>query len=55
MDLSTVLTQLREELARLDAAIKSLERLQQDKPRRGRPPKSKPQAGESRGEEPGAD
>jgi hypothetical protein len=39
MDLSRVLAQLREELENLDAAILSLERLQQDGPRRGRPPK----------------
>jgi hypothetical protein len=39
MDLSKVLAQLREELENLDAAILSLERLQQDGPRRGRPPK----------------
>jgi hypothetical protein len=39
MDLSKVLAQLREELENLDAAILSLERLQQDSPRRGRPPK----------------
>lgn len=40
MDLSKVLAQLREELANLDAAILSLERLQQEGPRRGRPPKA---------------
>jgi hypothetical protein len=40
MDLSKVLAQLREELENLDAAIQSLERLQQDVPRRGRPPKT---------------
>ena len=40
MDLSKVLTQLREELENLDAAILSLERLQQDGPRRDRPPKA---------------
>jgi hypothetical protein len=39
MDLSKVLAQLREELENLDAAILSLERLQHDGPRRGRPPK----------------
>jgi len=39
MDLSKVLAQLREELENLDAAIRSLERLQQQGPRRGRPPK----------------
>jgi hypothetical protein len=40
MNLDKVLAELRAELARLDAAILSLERLNQDKPRRGRPPKS---------------
>jgi hypothetical protein len=42
MDLVKVLAQLREELASLDAAIFSLERLQQDPGarRRGRPPKA---------------
>jgi hypothetical protein len=39
MDLSKVLTQLRAELENLDAAILSLERLQQEGRRRGRPPK----------------
>lgn len=39
MDLAKVLSQLREELADLDAAIASLERFQQERPRRGRPPK----------------
>jgi uncharacterized membrane protein YccC len=39
MDLKKVLAQLREELQNLDAAILSLERLQQEGPRRGRPPK----------------
>jgi len=38
MDLSKVLLQLREELAALDAAIISLERLHQGGRRRGRPP-----------------
>ena len=38
MDLSKVLAQLREELENLDAAIRSIERLQQEKRRRGRPP-----------------
>lgn len=37
MDLHKVLAELREELANLDAAINSLERLQQDSHRRGRP------------------
>jgi hypothetical protein len=40
MDLSKVLAQLREELANLDAAIFSLERLQREEPRRGRPSKA---------------
>ena len=44
MDLSKVLSQLREELANLDAAIASLERLKNDGPRRGRPPKALAQA-----------
>jgi hypothetical protein len=39
MDLSKVLEQLRKELAHLDAAILSLERLQAKEARRGRPPK----------------
>ena len=38
MDLAKVLLQLREELAALDAAIVSLERLHQGGRRRGRPP-----------------
>jgi len=40
MDLLKVLAQLREELENLDAAILSLERLQQDGRPRGRPPKA---------------
>jgi len=42
MDLVKVLAQLREELANLDAAIFSLERLQQEggARKRGRPPKA---------------
>ena len=42
MDLAKVLAQLRDELANLDAAILSLERLQQvgAPRRRGRPPKA---------------
>jgi hypothetical protein len=40
MDLHKVLAELREELANLDAAIGSLERLQQEGRRRGRPPKA---------------
>ena len=39
MDLSRVLEQLRRELSHLDAAILSLERVQQNSARRGRPPK----------------
>jgi len=40
MDLSKVLEQLRRELAHVDAAILSLERLQAKVARRGRPPKA---------------
>ena len=40
MDLTKVLAQLREELDNLDAAILSLERLQHEGRRRGRPPKA---------------
>jgi hypothetical protein len=39
MDLYKVLNHLREELDNLNAAILSLERLQQEGRRRGRPPK----------------
>jgi len=39
MDLDKVLAQLREELENLEAAILSLERLQAEGARRGRPPK----------------
>jgi hypothetical protein len=39
MDLTKVLAQLHAELADLDAAILSLERLQREGRRRGRPPK----------------
>jgi hypothetical protein len=39
MDLTKVLEQLRAELANLNAAIVSLEKLQKEGPRRGRPPK----------------
>jgi hypothetical protein len=38
MDLTKVLAQLRAELQNLDAAIASLERIQQGARRRGRPP-----------------
>ena len=41
MDIAKVVAELRLELANLDAAISTLERLQQSAPRRrGRPPKS---------------
>jgi hypothetical protein len=41
MDFAKVLAELRQELANLDAAINTLERLQRSgPPRRGRPPKS---------------
>ena len=40
MDLSKVLNQLREELDHLNAAILSLESLQGETRRRGRPPKA---------------
>ena len=39
MDLRKVLAELRQELERLDAAILSMERLQVEGRRRGRPPK----------------
>ncbi len=39
MDLARVLYELRRELENLDAAIRSLERLQQTGKRRGRPPR----------------
>ena len=39
MDLDKTLSDLREELRNIDAAILSLERLQQEGRRRGRPPK----------------
>lgn len=59
MDLRKVLAQLREELDNLDAAILSLERLQQEGRRRGRPPKSLSQLSKAmranRKEEPGPD
>ena len=44
MDISKVLDHLRKELEYLDAAIVSLERLQEKGLRRGRPPKSRPEA-----------
>ena len=44
MDLDKVLAQLRAELENLDAAIVSLERLQTEGRRRGRPPKMQPPA-----------
>lgn len=40
MDLAKVLEELRRELEYLDAAITSLEHLQQTGPRRGRPPRA---------------
>jgi len=40
MDLEKVLAQLREELNNIDTAIVSLERLQREGRRRGRPPKA---------------
>jgi hypothetical protein len=40
MDLTKVLAQLHAELANLDAAIESLERLKKEGRRRGRPPKA---------------
>ena len=41
MDIAKVLSELRQELENLDAAIWTLERLQQNAPRRrGRPPKA---------------
>ena len=39
MDFTAILAQLRQELENLDAAILSLERLQANSVRRGRPPK----------------
>jgi hypothetical protein len=44
MDLSKVLEQLRAELAALDEAIASLEKLGGAPPRRSRPPKSRNEA-----------
>jgi len=53
MDLAKVLMQLHEELANLDAAIESLERLQSEGRRRGRPPRWMEQAlGKKRGRPP---
>jgi hypothetical protein len=40
MDLTKVLEELRKELQHLDAAIQSLQRLQEKAARRGRPPKA---------------
>jgi len=48
MDLTQVLARLHAELAHLDAAIASLECLQQEGPRRGRPPKALSQLRRSR-------
>ncbi len=39
MDIPKVLAELQQELARIDEAIASLERLQRGVPRRGRPPR----------------
>jgi len=47
MDLSKVLAQLRVELENLDAAILSLELLQHEGKRRGRPPKALSNAAKS--------
>jgi hypothetical protein len=57
MDLVQVLAELRAELERLDAAILSLERLQQEGPRRGHPPQTLSQAAKKirSGKEPGDD
>jgi hypothetical protein len=59
MDLTKVLAQLREELENLDAAILSLERLQQQGRPRGRPPKALSQLSKAarapHKEEPGED
>lgn len=44
MDLAKVLSQLRQELADLNAAIASLEQFQTERPRRGRPPKGQADA-----------
>jgi hypothetical protein len=38
MDIQSVLTELHRELARIEEAIQTLERLQKGTPRRGRPP-----------------
>jgi hypothetical protein len=48
MDISKVLDQLKKELQHLDAAIVSLERLQQKGLRRERPGKSKPRGSANR-------
>jgi hypothetical protein len=47
MDISGVLDQMRKELEHLDAAIASLERLQQRQPQRGRPAKPRSESGRS--------
>jgi len=53
MDLTKVLADMRSELENLDAAIESLERLQTDAPRRGRPPKVLPPSRNAGGYESG--
>jgi hypothetical protein len=45
MDLAKVLSELRQELADLDAAIESLEQFQQVRPRRGQASKGQAEAG----------
>lgn len=47
MDISGVLDQMRKELEHLDAAIASLERLQQKQPQKGRPAKPRLASGRS--------
>jgi hypothetical protein len=54
MDLAKVLVQLRSELANLDAAIESLERLRQIEHRRGRPPAWLAPLKKKRGRPPGS-
>jgi hypothetical protein len=51
MELAKVLSQLRQELADLDAAIASLERFQEG-PKRGRPPKERTRPGSAAGQAP---
>jgi hypothetical protein len=54
MDLAKVLAQLRSELANLDAAIESLERLRQLERKRGRPPAWPAPVKKKRGRPPGS-